>query len=118
MKKIYFYNFIAGFVLGFLALFVSIKSSLVANIVNRLGNMFFPNSDIGGFIVILIYLTVLVLPLVVVFFLITSILWRLVPGFKNKYLFSVVLKANALFIMGVLVSVLVVFLLSLMVVGA
>lgn len=117
MKKIYFYSTLIGFTLGLLALFMSV-SDPVTNFLNRLGTTFNFNGDINGFVAVLIYLTILVLPLVIIFFLITSILWKFAPVFKNKYKFLTVLKINLFFIIGVLISVSILFFLSLSVTGA
>lgn len=117
MKKIYFYSTLIGLVLGLLILFVGI-SDPVTNFLNRTGTAFNFGSDINGFVAVLIYLGILVLPLLAGFFLITVVLWKLIPAFKNKYKFLIVLKVNSFFIVGILVSVLILFFLSLTVVGA
>ena len=102
MKKLYLLSSVLGFISGIMFQFFVIPYINMDNFIIGLEKII-SNSKISDFIIAILLLITFVLLLVVIFFSITSFLWRFVGDLRIKYPFSLILKINLFFIFGAVI---------------
>lgn len=103
MKKIYFYSTLIGLGLGVLYIMFAISDPVTRFLEKTLTgvNLFMTND---GIFEALLYLGILLLPLLITNFIITSMLWMRIKNFRNNHSFLTVINTNLFFLLGVVLA--------------